>query len=387
MAKAKVSIVRSSDYSDKSVLAAVKEAIDLLGGMDAFIERGDRALLKPNLLSARNPQEAVTTHPTVVKAVIQLVRDAGGVPMVGDSPSTGGLVKVASKAGIYDVVREMNCTLVDFDDVMEVKGLHQGVFKTLEVARAVMDCDLLINLPKLKTHGMTTMTLSVKNLFGCIPGKKKVQWHLRAGVNRHYFAQMLVELYGIIRPRLNVVDAVMGMEGDGPGAGDPREIGLIFAGADGIAVDATICDVVGLQPRDLLTNRIGSDLGLGVSRLEDIVVLGEGIEEVKVRGFRFPRSMEPQWGLPRPVRWLLRNVMTAKPKIRGNVCKLCEMCVEGCPSQAITIERGRINIDYSKCIRCFCCSEFCPERAIDIKQGLLLRLFGGHHGGIKQDGA
>ena len=375
MAKAKVSIVRCSDYADKSVLTAVKGAIDLLGGVDVFIKPGDRVLLKPNLLSAKEPEKAVTTHPAVVKAVIQLVRDAGGIPMVGDSPSIGGLLKVASKAGIYDVVREMNCKLVDFDDVIEGKGVHQGVFRTLEVARAVMDCDLLINLPKLKTHDMTTMTLSVKNLFGCVPGKKKIQYHLRVGVNRHFFAQMLVDLYGIIRPRLNLVDAVTGMEGDGPSGGDPREIGLIFAGADGIAVDSTICDVIGLQPRDLLTNRIGADLGLGVNQLKDIEILGEGTEEVRVRGFRFPRSMEPQWGLPQPVRGLLRNALTARPKIRENVCKLCEICVEGCPTQAMTMERGKINIDYSKCIRCFCCSEFCPERAIDIKQGLLLRLF------------
>ena len=380
MAKAKVSIVRCPDYSEKSVLRAVKGAADLLDGMEAFVRMGDRVLIKPNLLSARDPEKAVTTHPSVVKAVIQLVRDAGGIPMVGDSPAIEGLVKVASKAGIYDVVREMNCKLVDFDDVVEIRGSHQGVFKTLEVARAVIDCDLLINLPKLKTHGMTTMTLSVKNLFGCIPGTKKIQWHLKAGVNRHSFAQMLVDLYGIIRPGLNVVDAVVGMEGDGPGGGDPREIGLIFAGADGIAVDSTICHVVGLQPPDLLTSRIGSDLGVGVGQLKDIEIVGEAIEEVKVRGFLFPRSMEPQWGLPQPLRDLLRNALTAKPRIREDICKLCEVCVEGCPSRAMTSEGGKIGIDYSKCIRCFCCSEFCPERAIDIRQGWLLGLFGGTTG-------
>jgi uncharacterized protein (DUF362 family)/Pyruvate/2-oxoacid:ferredoxin oxidoreductase delta subunit len=384
MAKSKVSIVRCQDYSEKSVLKAVKCAVDLLDGMDAFIRRGDRVLIKPNLLVAREPEKAVTTHPSVVKAVIQLVRDAGGVPLVGDSPAIGGFLRVASKAGIYNVVRKMNCGVVDFDDTMEVKGSHQGVFRTLEVARAVRDCDFLINLPKLKTHSMTTMTLSVKNLFGCIPGTKKIQWHFKAGVNRHSFAQMLVDLYGIIRPRLNVVDAIVGMEGDGPNGGEPRKIGLIFAGADGIAVDSTICDVIGLPPLDLLTTRIGSDLGLGEGQPRNIEVVGEGIEEVKVKGFLFPRSMEPQWGLPGPLRGLLRNAVTAKPRIREDICKLCEMCVEGCPSQAMTMERGKIDIDHSKCIRCFCCSEFCPERAIDIKQGWLLRLFGSYHGEIKQ---
>lgn len=387
MVKSTVSIVRCQDYSEKSVLKAVKCAVDLLGGMDGFVKGGDRVLIKPNLLVARKPEKAVTTHPTLVKAVIQLVRDAGGVPMVGDSPAIGGLMRVASKAGIYDVVRKMNCRLVDFDDLMEVKGSHQGVFRTLEVARVVMDCDLLINLPKLKTHGMTTMTLSVKNLFGCIPGTKKIQWHLRAGINRHSFAQMLVDLYGILRPRLNVVDAVVGMEGDGPNGGDPREIGLIFAGTDGIAVDSTICDVVGLPPRDLLTNKIGSDLGLGVGQLKDIEVVGEAIEEVKVKGFRLPKSMEPQWGLSQPLRGLLRNAMTAKPRIREDICRLCEMCIEGCPSQAMTKAGGWIDIDYSKCIRCFCCSEICPERAIEVKQGWLLRLFGCYHGEIKQEEA
>jgi uncharacterized protein (DUF362 family)/Pyruvate/2-oxoacid:ferredoxin oxidoreductase delta subunit len=384
MAKSKVSIVRCQDYSEKSVLEAVRRAIELLGGMDAFVRRGDRALIKPNLLVAREPEKAVTTHPSVVKAVIQLVRDVGGVPMVGDSPGIGGLLRVASKAGIYEVVRQMNCELVDFTDAMKVKGGHQGVFRTLEVARAVMDCDLLINLPKLKTHSMTTMTLSVKNLFGCVPGARKVQWHFKAGVNRRYFAQMLVDLYGIIRPRLNLVDAVVGMEGDGPGGGEPREIGLIFAGTDGIAVDSTICNVIGLPPLDLLTNRIGSDLGLGVGKLRDIEVVGEALEEVKVKGFRFPRSMEPHWGLPGPLRHLLRNGITARPQVMEDICKLCEICVEGCPAQAMTGKRGRIDIDYSRCIRCFCCSEFCPERAIDIKRGWFLRLFGRCHGEIKQ---
>jgi len=387
MARARVSIARCPDYSEKSVLKAVKCAVDLLDGMDAFVRRGDRVLIKPNLLVARGPEKAVTTHPSVVQAIIQLVRDSGGVPVVGDSPAIGGLLRVASKAGIYEVLRKMNCELVDFTDAMKVKGSHQGVFKTLEVARAVMDCDLLINLPKLKTHGMTTMTLSVKNLFGCIPGTKKVQWHFKAGVNRHTFAQMLVDLYGILRPRLNVVDAIVGMEGDGPSGGEPREIGLIFAGADGIAVDSTICDVIGLPPLDLLTNRIGSDLGLGVGRPKDIEIVGAEIDEVKVRGFRFPRSMEPQWGLPQPLRGLLRNAMTAKPRIRGSICKLCEMCVEGCPSQAMTMEREKVDIDYSTCIRCFCCSEFCPEKAIDIKQGWLLRLFESYRGMIKQEQA
>lgn len=377
MVKAKVSIVRCSDYSDKSVLKAVKKAIELLGEMETFVKRGDSVLLKPNLLSAKGPEKAVTTHPSVVKAVIQLVRDAGGIPMVGDSPSLGSLLKVASKAGIYDVVREMNCELVDFDDAVEVTGAHRGIFTRLEVPRVVVDSDCLINLPKLKTHGMTTMTLSVKNVFGCIPGTKKIQWHLRAGVDRHYFAHMLVDLYGIIRPGLHVVDGVVGMEGDGPGAGKPRKIGLIFAGSDGIAVDAAICEVIGLPPQDLLTNRIGSELGLGVSQLKDIEIVGEVIDEIRVTGFRFPKSMEPQWGLPRPLRWFLRNALTARPYIRRDLCKLCEICVKGCPPGALTKANEKIEVDYSRCIRCFCCSEFCPEQAIGVRRGWPLRLFKG----------
>ena len=376
MAKARVSIVKCPDYSDQSVLTAVREAIDLLGGMNAFIGRGDRVLLKPNLLVAKAPEKAVTTHPAVVKAVIQLVRDTGGIPTVGDSPAIGSLMKVASKAGIHNIAREMNARLVDFGDAVEVRGTHQGIFTKAEVARAVMDSDLLINLPKLKTHAMTTMTLSVKNVFGCIPGKRKIQWHLRAGVDRHYFAHMLVELYGIIRPGLNVVDGVVGMEGDGPGAGKPRKIGLIFAGSDGIAVDAAICKVIGLPPQDLLTNRIGSELGLGVSQVKDIEIVGEGIDEIRVTGFRFPKSMEPQWGLPGPLRWLLRNSLTAKPYVRRDLCKLCKVCVKGCPPGALAEVDERIDVDYSKCIRCFCCCEFCPEQAIDVRKGWPLRLFG-----------
>src|SRR5450759_2906222 len=192
-----VSIVKCADYDRERVFAAVRDAVDLLGGMQAFVKPGERVLIKPNLLKASSPEAAVTTHPEIVRSVIRLVREAGGVALVGDSPGMGDLRKVCEKAGILDVVQEEGAVLVSLDEAVEVK--NQGRFQRFEVARAAYEADAIINLPKLKTHGMTTLTGAVKNLFGCVPGKRKVQWHLTTGVNHEHFMTCL--LYTSPSPR------------------------------------------------------------------------------------------------------------------------------------------------------------------------------------------
>ena len=166
-----VSIVRCTEYDRKLIFAAVKQAVDLLGGMHTFVKPGERVLIKPNLLKGKAPEAAVTTHPEIVRAVIRLVREAGGEPMVGDSPGMGDLRKVCEKAGILDVVNEEGAALAELDDVVQVR--NKGRFQRFEIARAAYEADAIINLPKLKTHGMTTLTGAVKNLFGCVPGKRK----------------------------------------------------------------------------------------------------------------------------------------------------------------------------------------------------------------------
>ncbi len=284
--KKQVSLVSCNDYGAEKVLAAVRRSVDLLGGIGSFVKPGERMLIKPNLLKGRRPEDAVTTHPEIVRAVIRLVREAGAQALVGDSPGIGDLRKVAERSGILAVVEQEGAVLVDLDEAVRVKG--EGRFQRFDIARAVVDADAIINLPKLKTHGMTILTGAVKNLFGCVPGKRKVQWHFNTGVDHDSFMRMLVELTGLLKPRLTVMDAVIGMEGNGPGSGDPRRIGVILAGRDPVALDVVSGLLVGLAPDDLPVLRAASAAGVGETKTENIQILGEDLSSVSIRDFRIP---------------------------------------------------------------------------------------------------
>jgi len=367
-----VSIVRCPDYDRNRVQSAVRQAVDLLGGMGMFVKPGEQVLIKPNLLKANRPEDVVTTHPEVVRAVIRLVQEAGGTAMVGDSPGLGDLRKVCEKAGVMDVIQEEGALLADFDEVVTVK--NKGRFQRFEIARAVHEADAVINLPKLKTHGMTTLTGAVKNLFGCIPGKRKVQWHFNTGVNHELFAQMLVELCMLIKPRLSIMDAVIGMEGNGPGSGDPRSIGVVLAGADAVSVDVVSSVLVGVLPERLPIIRAAATAGIGETRLDRITILGEPLARAAIKNFRLPPQVHTEWPLPEWLRGSLKNALTTKPMINHAVCLQCNICQDHCPQGAITTKEKKLEIRYRDCIRCFCCQEFCPHGAITVGKGWALKM-------------
>jgi uncharacterized protein (DUF362 family)/Pyruvate/2-oxoacid:ferredoxin oxidoreductase delta subunit len=370
--KSLVSIVKCSSYDEEEVLKGLRRAIDLIGGINTFVKKGDHVLLKPNLLYGKPPEKAVTTHPSIVKGVIQIVREAGGIPFIGDSPSVGSLMRAAEKAGIKRVADEMNCPLVEFDKpILPPKG-GGTFFKQLEIDRTVLEADVIINLAKWKTHGLTVLTLAVKNLFGCIPGPRKALWHLKAGEDRKVFAQMLVDLCQIIRPSLNVLDGILGMEGDGPNSGHPIPLGLILASRDPLSLDQIVCDLLGIPRESLPTNRVAFEEGLGKDGIE---VVGERVEEVRILRFRLPIPSEPAWNLPGFLRKALKNALTSMPVFNEELCDNCDQCIGACPLKALERKGGRLVFDYGRCIRCFCCQEVCPEGAIPIKPGWALNLY------------
>jgi uncharacterized protein (DUF362 family)/Pyruvate/2-oxoacid:ferredoxin oxidoreductase delta subunit len=370
--RTQVSLARCDDYDPKKVFDAVSRSVDLLGGIGSFIKPGERVLIKPNLLKGRPPDDAVTTHPEIVRAVIRLVHGTGAKAYVGDSPGIGDLRKVAERSGILSVIEQEGATLAEFDEAVSLKG--PGRFQRFEIARAAVEADAIINLPKLKTHGMTVLTGAVKNLFGCVPGKRKVQWHFNAGVDHDSFTCMLVELTQVLRPRLTVMDAIIGMEGNGPGSGDPRRIGLVLAGQDPVAVDVVSGNIVGLAPEEQPVIRAALKAGIGASSLEDIEVLGEDLSGVSVKEFRLPPHEHTEWQLPDWARRRLKDALTTRPVIDHHSCVECGICLNDCPQKAITSEGGKLNIDYRRCIRCFCCQEFCPQGAITVGRGWLLKL-------------
>jgi uncharacterized protein (DUF362 family)/Pyruvate/2-oxoacid:ferredoxin oxidoreductase delta subunit len=373
-AREKVSIVRCDGYDADMVYRNVTEAVNLVGGMKSYVSRGDQVLIKPNLLSARPPERAVLTHPAVVEAAIRLVIEAGGQPMVGDSPGFGSPRSCAERGGYIPILEKYDVPLLEFNTATVVKN-PGGTFKSFEIAREILEADKIINLPKLKTHGQMVMTMAVKNLFGTVVGTRKSQWHLKIGNKPEQFARMLIDLHYMVNPVLSIMDGITAMEGNGPGSGDPVELGLIFAGADATAVDAAACRVVGLDPSLLYTLAEAKRMGISGADVSKGEILGESIDDVSVTGFKFTPTGPLMGSFPAVFSRIARRTLTPRPTIQHDRCTLCGQCKKICSAGAIAESSGesraarRMTIDYDVCIRCFCCQEICPEGAIQIKTG------------------
>jgi uncharacterized protein (DUF362 family)/Pyruvate/2-oxoacid:ferredoxin oxidoreductase delta subunit len=324
------------------------------------------------MLYAKAPEFAVTTHPELLRAAILLVRQAGGIPLVGDSPGFGDFRKVAEKTGMLRVAEETGAEMVEFSEAVEVAG--NGLFKRLELARPYLEADRIINLPKLKTHEMMTMTCAVKNLFGAVVGHAKAGWHMKAGADREQFARMLLDIYLFRPPDLTIVDAVLAMEGNGPGSGDPTEVGLLLAGVNPVAVDVIAGEIAGIPKKLLFVECAARKLGLAGADRSIVETTGLPLENARVAPFRLPPLSDVQFGLPPFLKNRLRHYLTTRPCADPAKCELCGICVNACPPRAIQIRNGQLVFDYHSCIRCFCCRELCPHGALDIKQGALLRL-------------
>lgn len=374
-----VSIERVAEYDPELMREGVARLLAPLGGMGRFVKPGERVLIKPNLLSAKPPEAAVTTHPELLRAVIAEVRNAGGIALVGDSPGIGSAKKVAERSGIMAVVEEAGATFVPFVESRTVPA--GGTFREFEIARPYLEADRVINLPKLKTHEMMTMTCCVKNLFGAVVGTRKAAWHLRAGRDKELFAKMLLELYVVREPDLNIVDAVVAMEGNGPGSGDPKKVGLLLAGENAVAVDVIAAEVAGMPRKLLYVENAAARLSIPGARREEIRCAGVPPEEAEIPPFALPHLSDVQFGLPAFLKNRLRNQFTSRPVAVPGKCELCSVCVKACPPEAIRVEGGRLKFDYQRCIRCFCCRELCPHAALALKDGWLLSLMKKRPGG------
>jgi uncharacterized protein (DUF362 family)/NAD-dependent dihydropyrimidine dehydrogenase PreA subunit len=381
-ASSKVSIVSCQSYDERETSEAVAQALGLLGGLKEFIRPGDKVLLKPNLLSARTPEEGITTHPSIVKAVIEEVKKCGGEALVGDSP--GGLAarnvfeKVASKSGIKQVCQETGARLVNLgESAAEVENKQGKLFKRFALSGTLVEVDAVINLPKLKTHQFMTLTVGIKNLFGLIPGLQKAEFHLKVP-DRTDFADMLVDLYLAVKPVITLTDAVVVMEGAGPSAGTLRTLGLILASDDALALDLVASKILGFDPDKVPTNRAALNRGLANGDLSRIEIRGLMVEQVRVKDFIKPEGAV-QDRFPSAFVRKTKNLISPKPAVDKAVCTGCKVCGESCPINAITYTQSAggstPEFDYEACIRCYCCQELCPESAIKLKTNWLGRLF------------
>ncbi|MDD5434407.1 MAG: DUF362 domain-containing protein [Nitrospira sp.] len=240
-----VSLCYCPDYENSNVTKAVQDAVDQLGGIRQLVSQGDTVLIKPNLIKGCPPEEALTTHPAVVEAVVCQVLNAGGKPFIGDSPAFGELSSVAGITGMKDICKRHGIPLVTFNNPVRV-SIPNAWIKSIALDRTAIEADKIINIPKLKTHCQVGMSGAVKNMFGCVVGKRKPLLHFRAGDHDHRFGVMLLAVYNILKPALNIIDGIIGMEGQGPTGGTPKFLGLIAASTDGPAIDRVLCEIIGI---------------------------------------------------------------------------------------------------------------------------------------------
>ena len=376
MEKPKVSIAQCESYDLEEVRKRLSLMLNPLGGMRSYIKKGEKVLLKPNLLKASSPEKAVTTHPAVMEAVVLEVQKAGGVAHIGDSPGIGNMKKIFDVTGMSAVAERTGARLIEFNESIEVKTAAGATFKSLEISKDVIEADKVINLPKVKTHAQMYVTLGVKNCFGCVVGKRKPQWHFKAGVTREYFANLLLDIFDVVQPTLTITDGITAMEGNGPGGGDPRDVGFLFASSNALAMDRVITDVLGLRAMDVPLFHAARKRGyLGVD-VENIDVVGAEISEIRMKSFKPPKIVDMMFGPPF-LRRYFKKAVTARPDINHDECTLCMDCVKTCPTDVMSAKDGKIDVFYRDCIHCFCCQEICPHGAIVPKQGWLLKMIGG----------
>lgn len=371
-----VSVRRCSDYEQEMVNAAFSQCMDDLGGMERFVQPGQKVLIKVNLLKRSDPDDHTTTHPSVVRAVVRSLQAAGVTDiMLADSPggpfTAGRLKSIYQASGMQQVAEETGARL-NWDTGKEEVYFPEGVIlKQATLCAYVRWADVIIDCAKLKTHGMTGYTGAVKNLFGCIPGTTKVEYHYRMP-RLIDFSQMLLDLSLLVRPALSVIDAIWGMEGDGPSAGHPRKIGALLAADHPTGADMAGITLIGQRPMDICTVARAAEQGIITGKLnQDVTLLGDDLEALVVHDFQPAHVADLALlsnHLPKALVGFLERHYTPRPQVLPHLCVGCGVCRDSCPPGAITMEKGLPVIDSKGCIKCFCCHELCPKKAMEIKR-------------------
>ena len=366
MGKARVSIVRARGYDYAEVCAAIQRSIKLTEGLEKLIKPGVRVFVKINHLSPASPAErGIVTHPVFVEAVLDLLKGAGASVIAGDDIDSGsgdgfqvsGLRQACSRAGVALV----NLKEAGFVEINCSGKLLQSVY----VSKVALDADVIVNLPKFKTHSLALFTGGVKNMYGVIPHGQRIRFHGEYP-GPEDFSQVLTDIFSVMKPQLTVMDGVVAMEGEGPASGSLVKLGVILASTDAVALDVVAARIIGLAPLDIYTTRYAAERGLGIGDLRNIEIVGERLEDVMVTNFRLPAGATNilTRKVPRALSRLFLDKGTMRPRIIKSQCTACRECEKVCPASAISIRGETAEIDYHRCIHCLCCHEVCRFGAI-----------------------
>jgi uncharacterized protein (DUF362 family)/Pyruvate/2-oxoacid:ferredoxin oxidoreductase delta subunit len=373
----KVALLRCETYDREEVAAAVKKGIELLGGIEQFVRPGENILLKPNLLFGDDPSKCINTHPSVFSAAAQQFLAAGARVTFGDHPGFGSVTNAVRKTGLAAAAEQLHIELADFTNGKKVEIKNPLIQKTFTIADGALEADGIVSLPKLKTHGLERITGAVKNQFGCVPGLAKSAFHIQYPDARD-FGKMLLDLNHYLSPRLYIMDGIMGMEGNGPRGGDPVRMNVLIFAADPIALDATFCRLIDLDPEIIPTITFGYENGMGSWKKEDIELTGDDFRQFVKPDFHIDRGQIHAFHGQGPFSFLT-NLRVPKPYIRPEKCVRCGVCVEACPARPKALhwtaagKKQPPAYNYGNCIRCYCCQEMCPESAIHLRKPLLAK--------------
>ncbi len=325
-------------------------------------------LVKPNLLKPSPPESAVVTHPTIIKAVIELIKDSGAKAIIGDSPAIGSIEKVLNRLELIDFLKHTNTKTADFSKRRIIKNHNNLIYKELLLPDVIFEVDEIINIPKLKTHQMMVFTLAVKNLFGFIFGKEKIKYHFLADKSYTHFAKLLLDIYRTTNPQINILDGIIGMEGNGPASGNKKNFGILAVSNNALTLDYVLIKTLNLDIKKIPH--------LSVALEEHFLEVRDSFIEVDIDNplmlekILLPKAHKLSFTVPDAVSNLIKKFVISSPSVDKKRCISCRICLENCPIKAMDLKE-HISIDLKKCIRCYCCQEMCDKKAIKVRRTLI----------------
>ncbi len=367
-----VSLIKCETYEQEILNQKIIEAIDYLGGFNNIIKKDSKVFIKLNLVGPFDKDKGITTHPEFVRSIIRNVKKFTNNIIIGDNPAVRDQIFTMKKCGIYEIIKEENIKILDQKKLTVIHNDNYKIYSDFEVTKEMIDCDLLINLPKLKTHSLAYMTVCEKNFFGTIYGLNKSAWHVKAN-NPLQFGNAINDLYGAIlqnfkknnKKILNICDGILGLEGEGPSTGGkPKFVHAILASFDAISIDSVACKLVNLDYNKLFITKIANQRGYGEGDLENISIVGNKLSDFNIT-FEAPKDSLSNVGLRILQYKFMRNLMLEHPKIIHDKCIKCGECIKICPPKTMNIkDKNFPKLNKISCIRCWCCQEVCPQNAI-----------------------
>lgn len=379
----KVVLLKCENYDVELIEDKLREGFKLLGGeeyLKKLIPPGSKVLLKPNMLSVEEAESPVVTNYKLFEAVIRIIKDYSSDITFGDSPGFGDPRKAAEKSGLMEVAEKYGVKFDDFRDSVHIMLEDSILCKSWTVARAPYEADVVITLPKLKTHAMAYFTGAIKNQFGCIPGTMKASWHTRMP-EANNFCKMLLDLNTLVKTSFAILDGIIAMEGNGPRSGKPKKMDTIIMGESMSAVDSAAVRLIGYDdPLEVPALKEAYDSKWGPVLPKDYVIIGENLESMKCKDFELSRTGGGFYWINPQVTKFLTNMIAPNPVLIKDKCIGCGRCADVCPEKPKVIEmvqrKGKKipEWDMKQCIRCFCCQELCPCGAIETRYTKLSKL-------------